>query len=72
MIWVSGVKSSYPMSSFHSEEIWQNHLLKVMWVGARVKGKEFKKSGDGVEGGSNSSVAEENECNLHKDKENNL
>lgn len=54
MIWVGGVRPSSPVASFYSEGLCQGHLLKAMWVGAGVRDREFKKSGDGVRGGCNS------------------
>lgn len=54
MIRVGVVRPSYPIPFFHTEGIWQGHLLKLTWMGAGVRGREFRKIGCGIKGGWNS------------------
>lgn len=54
MIRVGVVRPSYPIPFFHTEGIWQGHLLKLTWMGAGVRGMEFRKIGCGIKGGWNS------------------
>lgn len=54
MIWVGMVRPSYPISFFHTKGAWQGQLLKLTWVGAGMRGSEFRKITDGVKGGWNS------------------
>ena len=65
--WVAICDWIQPSAPFQREEIWQSHLLKVMWVGAGVRGRELRRV---TVLGVVRIATEENNWDLYKDKEN--